>query len=784
MEEKTLKALEFNKILDSVASYASSEPARAAVREIRPFREPKYVNELLEEVYEADKIAFEYATNVSFAFDNIDFVLEKASVMSVLTMGELLRISRMLRVARSVKQTISKVPDENVKRLKEIANSIYTDKVLEEEIDNAIISDTEMHDRASDALRSIRMRIKKTGDAIKSKLYAYVTSPTYSKYLQDNIVTVRGDRYVIPVRAECKSAIPGLIHDQSASGQTIYVEPMAIVELNNVLKTHILEEQAEIERILRAFTLKVSINVEQIKESFEKIVRLDVIFAKAYYANATKSVKPIVNDNGIIRIERGRHPLIAPEKVVPTDVRLGKDFDLLFITGPNTGGKTVSLKLVGLLSAMCASGLYVPAREAELSLFDDIYCDIGDEQSIEQNLSTFSSHIANIVKIVDRLSPKVLVLLDELGAGTDPTEGASLAMSISAYIKESGAKAIITTHYNELKEYAVVTDRCENASMDFNPITYNPTYKLIVGTPGASNALLIARKLGLKESIVEKAQAGIQEGKLEFENVLQALEIARRNALENEEKTLEALKTAEETQKAVEKERDRLYLQRERLNENVRKETKRLVEDAMEEANEIIATLRDILDEPTEQNLFKARKLRKSLEKYIVLEDNEFEGFGDEAEGEIKEGDVVLVKALKVEGEVKEVNYQKNSAVVRLGKMNSNFKLDGLVKLKSRKKEIKKEVKPTTHTLRNEAFSPELMLLGMTGAEALHALEAYLDKAILAGVNEVRIVHGYGTGKLREVVRGCLKGHSAIKEYRDGIYGEGERGVTIAKLKR
>ncbi|MBO7155798.1 MAG: endonuclease MutS2, partial [Clostridia bacterium] len=295
MEEKTLKALEFNKILDSVAAYASSEPARDAVREIRPFREIKYVNELLEEVYEADKIAFEYATNVSFAFDNIDFVLEKASVMSVLTMGELLRIARMLRVARSVKQTISKVPDENVKRLKEIANSIYTDKVLEEEIDNAIISDTEMHDRASDALRSIRMRIKKTSDAIKSKLYSYVTSPTYSKYLQDNIVTVRGDRYVIPVRAECKSAIPGLIHDQSASGQTIYVEPMAIVELNNVLKTHILEEQAEIERILRAFTLKVSINVEQIKESFEKIVRLDVIFAKAYYANATKAVKPIVN---------------------------------------------------------------------------------------------------------------------------------------------------------------------------------------------------------------------------------------------------------------------------------------------------------------------------------------------------------------------------------------------------------------------------------------------------------------------------------------------------------
>ena len=782
MQERTLKALEFHKILDSVASYASSEPAREAVRDIRPMRELSYVNELLQEVYEADKIAFEYATNLSFAFDNIDFVLEKASVMSVLTMGELLRVSRMLRVARSVKSTIAKVPDDSLKLIKDLANSIYTDKSLEEDIDNAIISDTEMHDRASDDLRSIRIRIKKTGEQIKSKLYSYLTSPTYSKYLQDNIVTVRGDRYVIPVRAECKSAIPGLIHDQSASGQTIYVEPMAVVELNNVLKTHILEEQAEIERILRKFTVRVSTSVDQIKESFEKIVRLDVIFAKAYYANATRSVRPTVNEKGIVKIERGRHPLIDKDRVVPTDIRVGDDFDILFITGPNTGGKTVSLKLVGLLTIMGASGLYVPARSAELALFDEVFCDIGDEQSIEQNLSTFSSHIANIVKIIDNLSENSLVLLDELGAGTDPTEGASLAMSISTYIKESKAKAIITTHYNELKEYAVVTERCENASMDFNPVTYNPTYKLIVGTPGASNALLIARKLGLKESIIEQAQAGIQDGKLEFENVLQALEIARRNALENEEKTALALKQAEETQKAVERERDRLYVQRERLNENVRKETKRLVEDAMEEANEIINTLRDILEEPTEQNLFKARKLRKSLEKYIVLEDNEFEGFGEEDDSEIQVGDTVLVKALKVEGEVKEIN--KNNVVVRLGKMNSNFKLDALQKLKGRKKETKKEVVHTTHTLRNEAFSPELMLLGMRADEALHALEAYLDKAILAGVNEVRIVHGYGTGKLREVARGCLKKHSAVKEYRDGIYGEGERGVTMVKLKR
>ena len=746
MEERTLKALEFDKILDSVAAFASSEPARAAVREIRPFDNIDYVRELIDEVEEADKIAFEYATNLSFAFDNIDFVLDKAAVMSVLSMGELLRVSRMLRVARNVRTGIAKVPDDSLKLLKRIATSLYTDKNLEDEIDNAIVSETEMHDRASEDLRQIRMRIRKTGEAIKSKLYSYITSPSYSKYLQDNIVTVRGDRYVIPVKAECRSSVPGLIHDQSASGQTLYIEPMAVVELNNTLKTYIIAEQQEIERILRAFTLKVSVSVDKIRDSFDKIVKLDTVFAKAYYANAHKCCKPVVNDKGIIDISKGRHPLIAPEKVVPTDIRLGKDFDLLFVTGPNTGGKTVALKLVGLLSAMCAAGMYVPAREAELSLFSDVYCDVGDEQSIEQNLSTFSAHIANIVRITDRMDSNSLVLLDELGAGTDPTEGASLAMSISAFIKEKGAKAVITTHYNEL------------------------------------NALLIAKKLGLNQSIIERARAGIESGKLEFENVLEALERARRQAAENEEKTAEALKIAEETRKAAERERDRLYAQREKLNENVRRETKRLVEEAMTEANEIISAIRELLDDPTEANLFKARKLRKSLEKYIVQEDNEFEGFGEEAEGDIREGDAVLVRPLKVEGEVTAVNYQKNSATVRLGKMTSNFKLDDLVKLKGRKKEIKQEISHAPRALRTEAFSPELNLLGLTSAEAEHALMAYLDKAVLAGVNEVRIIHGYGTGKLRETVQKLLKNHPAVVSFRDGKYGEGERGVTMVRF--
>ncbi len=783
MLEKTLKALEFNKILAEIASKASSVPAREAIMEIRPYNDPNYIEELLDEVAEADKIAFEYATNLSFAFDDIGAILDKAEVMSVLTMGELLRVSKMLRVAYSVKNSIAKVPDDSLTRIKRIAASVYTDKELEESIESAIVSDTEMHDRASEELRSIRIRIRKTGEQIKSKLYTYITSPTYAKYLQDNIVTVRGDRYVIPVKAEWRSAIPGLVHDQSGSGQTLYIEPMAVVELNNTLKTYILEEQAEIERILRAFTLKVSVAATDIRDSFTKIIKLDTVFAKAYYANSVRAVKPQMNTDGIIEISRGRHPLINPKTVVPTDVNLGKNFDLLFITGPNTGGKTVALKLVGLLTAMAMSGIFVPCAEAVLNIFDEVYCDIGDEQSIEQSLSTFSSHIANISGFIEKLNANSLVLLDELGAGTDPTEGAALAMSIAQYIKDRGAKAIITTHYNELKEYAVVTPRAENASMDFDPLTYSPTYRLIVGTPGVSNALLIAGKLGLPAEIVQRAKEGIAEGKLDFENVISSMEEARRNAMENEEKSKEMLKTAEKTLKEAERERDRLFIQREKLNENVRKETKRLVEEAMGEANEIISAMRALLDDPTEADLFKARKLKKSLEKYIVNEDNEFMGFGEEADGEISEGDAVLVKPLKAEGIVSKIDYCKNSAVVTLGKMNSTFKLDVLQKLKKAKKAEAPVPVHTARKLDNEAFSPELNLIGMTSVEARAELQKYLDKAILKGVNELRIIHGYGTGKLRETVRNYLKSCSFVDSYRDGVYGEGERGVTIVRMK-
>lgn len=784
MRNKTLKALEYDKILQKVAFFACSSSAKTLISEIRPMQDIDKINSSLQEVKEADKILFEYAINPALNFDDITTALERANVLSMLTMGELLRVERVLRVSRTLQAQILKVPDEEIKILKGLAKTIYINKQLEDDINKAILSETEMSDDASPQLKSIRAKIRKIGDNIRAKLASYVNSAAYSKYIQDNIITVRNDRYVVPLKAEYKGMIPGLIHDQSASGATLYVEPMAIVEFNNDLKTCMLEEAAEIERILREFTFRISSEVGLIKYTFALISRLDVIFAKAHYANSIKAVQPIFNNKGHINIQNGRHPLIDKEKVISNSIHLGKDFNLLLITGPNTGGKTVCLKLVGLIELMGMSGLFVPALYAELACFDNVFSDIGDEQSIEQNLSTFSSHMKNAVNIISELTPNTLVLFDELGAGTDPTEGASLALSISEYLLKMNAKAIITTHYNELKEFAVVTDGVQNASMDFDPNTYSPTYHLIIGAPGASNALLIAEKLGLKKEIIEKAREGISSQKFEFENILLSLEKARKDAENNLIET-EKLKQESLLQlKKTEAERDKLFAQRERLNQSIKKEMKRLVEEAMEEANEIIEELRQLLDEPDEGTIFKAQKLRKTLKKYVIDEENEFQGFGEELSGDIQVGDWVLVKNLNSEGEVVNLNPIKKEAKIKLGKMLTNVKLDNLQRLKRKEREEKAEKRANTKMeLFREQVSPEINLIGKNSDEAIYLLEEYLDKCLRVHLHKIRIIHGYGEGILRKAVQNFLRGRKEIESFRDGAFDEGGKGVTYAIFK-
>lgn len=783
MNERTLRTLEYDKILEKVAAFAYSQNAKEAVKSIKPFSDAEATKQALNETEEADIILFEHAINPSLNFDDVTQAIERAEILSMLSMGELLRIERVLRVARALQGQILNVPDDRIVLLKQKVSEIFTDKRLEDDIDRSIVSDTEMSDNASANLKNIRGKMKKIAENIKSKLLNYVNGSAYSKYMQDNIITVRNDRYVVPLKSEYKGMIPGLIHDQSASGATLYVEPMVIVELNNDLKTCMLEESAEIDKILRAFTVRVGNEAAAIKSTFEIITNLDVIFAKAQYANATKSVKPAINKSGRIDIRKGRHPLIPAEKVVANDVRLGSDFNLLLITGPNTGGKTVCLKLTGLLVIMAMSGLFVPALYADIAVFDNVFCDIGDEQSIEQNLSTFSSHMKNTVNIINALTENTLVLFDELGAGTDPTEGAGLALNISRYILSKGAKGVITTHYNELKEYAVVTDGVQNASMDFDPTTYSPTYKLIIGAPGASNALLIAEKLGLKKEIIDATRNGISGDKFEFENVLLSLEKSRKEAevmLEEAKKTKEK---AQEELVAAEKEKEKLFAQRERLNVSVKKETKRLVDEAMNEANDIIVELRALLDEPDESTIFRAQKLRKSLKKYVINEENEFKGMSEEEDGEITVGDRVLVVSLNSEGEVIKLNPVKGEAKVKLGKIETNVKLDNLRRLKkAAKKAEKPKTAPTKMTLYNEQVSPEINLIGMNSEEALYTLEEYIDKCLRVHLGEIRIIHGYGEGILRKAVQNYLKGRKEIVSFRDGNFAEGGKGVTIAQF--
>ena len=779
--EKTIKTLEYEKVLQKIALFAASAPAKEQILSIRPYLTKEEIDIELDRVEEADKILFEYSVSPNFNFEDISNCLKQASVLSMLTMSDLLKICRVLKTSARLQTQLLNIPDDTLVRLKTLAKTLYVNRKLAEDIDKSIISPTEMSDEASPDLRAIRTQIKKIGENIRIKLNSYISSPTYAQYIQDNIVTVRGDRFVIPLKAECKGMIPGLIHDRSASGSTLYVEPMAIVEMNNDLKQLLLEEKAEIEKILRDFTFRISGEVGLLQYTLGVMVDMDIVFAKAQFGNVVGGVRPVLNHRGYVNIQKGRHPLIDPKKVIANDITVGNEYNMLVITGPNTGGKTVCLKLIGLLELMGMSGIFVPCIYADIAVFDQIFCDIGDEQSIEQSLSTFSSHMTNVIKIVNETTENALILLDELGAGTDPTEGAALALGIAQYIMKIGAKAVITTHYNEFKEYAVVTEGVQNASMDFDPVTYSPTYRLVIGTPGASNAILIAKKLGLKEEILNEAQKGIEGQKVEFENVLLSLEKVRREAEENLQKSQKDREEAEKIKQEAEKEKEKLFEQRERLNVNVRKETKRLVEEAMSEANEIIDEMRNLLDEPTEADIFRAQKLRKSLKKFVINEENEFKTFGEEDEGEIVVGDRVLVNALKTEGEVISVNPIKRDAKVRLGKITMNVALDGLTKLKAKKKE--KISQPSRKVLYNEQVSPEINLIGKTSIEAESELNEYLDKAIRVGLHEVRIIHGYGEGILRKTVQNNLKSRTEIEKFRDGEYGEGGKGVTIAYFK-
>lgn len=680
-DQKSLTTLEYPKILDRLATFAQSQGGKKKASELVPYEKIADALHALNETAEADRVLFEYSLSPSFAVDDIGDILVKAKKGATLAIPDIMKVGRSLQVSRRLKYTIDKVKDCPL--LADMAMGLFENETLEKKIFDAFLSETEVADNASNELRAIRIRIRKLNDNVRSKLQLFITSPKYSKYLQDNIITVRGDRYVIPVKSDCKGTIPGLVHDQSASGSTLFVEPMQIVELNNELKVELVNEQLEIEKILRNFSNQIEGCADGITYSYNTVVDMDMVFAKAQLAREYKATKPELNEDGVIDIRAGRHPLIDQKKVVPVSLALKKDEKMLLITGPNTGGKTVTLKLVGLFTLMAMSGLFIPAKSANLSIFDGVYSDIGDEQSIEQSLSTFSSHIKNTIGILDVITDKSLVLFDELGAGTDPGEGAALAVSIAEYLLRVGAKSFITSHFNDLKEFSLVTKGVVAASMEFDSNTFCPTYKLVMGAIGSSNALAIAKKLGLSDEIIENAKSKISVEKRQFDNVLTAAEKTRMKAAElvseasiDRENAAKALKDAEIEKKRIEE-------KREKLDESIRKETKRLIENSVEEANDILEQIKEILNKPQveDKDLFEARKLKKQLENMTA--DYEKEAVVEDVKDDspLKIGDNVFVKSLQKKGKLTSIN-QRGEAVVAFGKLTTKVKKDDYYKVK------------------------------------------------------------------------------------------------------
>ena len=680
-DEKSLNTLEYGKILDMLAAHAQSEGGKAACRALLPTSDICEAELALDMTAEADRTLFEFSVSPSFAVDDIEETVVKAEKGAVLSIPELLRVGRALRVARRVGKSLT--PVIGVPGLHAMLAGLYSDDKLEKDIFDSFISETEVADNATPELRAIRLRIRKLGDNVKTKLQLFVTSPTYHKYLQDSIVTVRGDRYVIPVKSEFKGAISGLVHDQSASGATLYIEPMQIVELNNELKTEKLNEQAEIERILRNFSTAVSAHADRLKASYATIVEMDAIFARAQLAHAMKAVRPELDREGALSVKEGRHPLIDAKKVVPLTLAMRADERMLLITGPNTGGKTVTLKMTGLFVCMALSGLYLPAKSAKVPVFDGVYSDIGDEQSIEQSLSTFSAHIKNIIGILGRITSRSLVLFDELGAGTDPGEGAALAVSISDYVMSTGAKFLVTSHFNDLKEYALTTPGVVAASMEFDTATFRPTFKLVMGAIGTSNALDIATTLGLDKGIVERARGRISAEKRQFDNVLSAAEQTRRRAEQlvsdaslDRERAASALREAENEKRIIAE-------KREKLDESIRRETKRLIEDSVEEADEIIDKLKELAAKEVveDKDVFEARSLRKKLVNMSARYDTESIVEDEPDDSPLRPGDNVWVKSLSKRGTLKAVSARGEAEVV-FGKLTVKVKPGDYYKVK------------------------------------------------------------------------------------------------------
>lgn len=783
--EKTICSLEFNKVREILKGFAVSQSGKKKILSLSPQYNINSVNILLDEVYQADKILFEFTESPDFSFDDISEVIDKADKNVTLSMGELLKVARVMKISRLASDCIGNINSNEIELIKDYANMLFADSMLENDIYKSILGENEMADNASYELKRIRDAITKINITIKNKLNMYISSATYSKYLQDSLVTIRNNRFVIPVKSEFKNNIQGLVHDQSASGKAVFIEPFEIVQLNNEIASLRINESMEIERILKAFTIRIGGEADNLRQNFDVLTDLDIIFAKALYAHSIKAERPTINNNGEVVILKGRHPLIDKQKVVPISLKIEQGKKVLMITGPNTGGKTVTLKLIGLFSIMASCGIFPPCEYgSKIAVFNQIFSDIGDEQSIEQSLSTFSSHLVNIIDITNKADSDTLVLIDELGAGTDPIEGASLALAVTENLVASGSTSVITTHYQQMKEYALTHDIVECASMDFDPITFAPTYKLLLGSTGSSNAIQIADRLGLNKEIVARAKSLLSEDKVQFDAIILSAERVRRQA-EEEKAEIEKLKQDIILQHNIARsEREVVEKERAKLNETMRKEAKKILQDYLDEAEEALDKIKQIALKPTEQGLFEARKLKSKLNN-LSYDDEKNDTIQQYDNSPIKIGDSVYITSLDKTAIVVADDKRKAEYIVKIGLMTTSVKYGKVKKIKANKNktEEKKNVVNISKPLTKEALPLECNVIGKRVDEALQIVEKYLDDAILRGMHEVRIVHGKGSGALRTAIHEMFKSHSAIDSYRLGQYGEGEWGVTIAKLK-
>lgn len=797
MNEKALQVLEYPKIIQKLTNYAASQPGKALCQDLVPSSDLSQIRRMQRETTDAVSRILRKGTISFSGLTDLRASLRRLEIGSSLNIEELLRVCRLLETTSRVKawSRSAQNPQEEQQddSLEELFSGLQPLTPLCHEITRCILSEEEIADDASPGLRQVRRQMHLTNDRIRTQLNSLVNGSTRT-YLQDAVITQRNGRFCIPVKAEYRGQVPGMIHDQSSTGSTLFVEPMSVVKLNNDLRELEIQEEREIEIVLSELSAQVAQNSDAINDNILLLTELDFIFARAQLSLSYNGSEPDFNEEGRVRIKKGRHPLLDPKKVVPVDIRIGDDFTMLVISGPNTGGKTVSLKTVGLFTLLGQSGLHIPASDhSELAIFDEVYADIGDEQSIEQSLSTFSSHMTNIVSFWDKADERSLVLFDELGAGTDPTEGAALAIAILSNLHRRNIRTIATTHYSELKVFALSTPGVQNGCCEFSVETLRPTYRLLIGIPGKSNAFAISEKLGLPDYVIEEAREHLSQEDESFEDVISDLESSR-VVIEREREEVNRYKLEiEELKKRLERKEDRLESSRDEILRKAREEARGILRDAKEYADEAIRKYNKLGSasgsaKEMEKERAKLREKVSSLQK-----DNELKAKKHSKKEltakDLRIGDSVRVLSMNLRGTVSTMPDAKGNLFVQMGILRSQVHLKDLEKLDDELPAYSKG--PSSRVsgsgkikmAKSTSISSEINLLGLTTDEAVVELDKYLDDAYLAHISPVRIVHGKGTGALRKAVHQYLRRQKHVASFRLGEYGEGDAGVTIVEFK-